>query len=317
MRFADHFDLVQDEGQSARERGHALEELARVTFSEIQGLVCIMTHAVDAHHSQEHDLVFRVEADCRALHFAAPVLPVECKNWADPVGASVVGSFAFKLSRFRVPFGVLLSKHGVTGDLATRLAAYGALHDASESARISVLSLDDLGRVQSGDELADAIVENAFSGMLANGQRPDARTSPSRAKGLDEARKRIRAILGPLRVDPETLGPSEGADLRAEFGALYELLDEAKAPAAGARWKLDRRSVKRLEVALARAVDELARYEVVWDPRLGLGAANGGGVRRVGDLDADREIVVRRARALTTTLEAVVEVLTALGAELR
>jgi len=51
-------------------------------------------------------------------------IPIECKDWREPVGAPEVTQFISKLSLFKCNTGILLSKEGIKEETVNELKRY-------------------------------------------------------------------------------------------------------------------------------------------------------------------------------------------------
>lgn len=110
------WDESQEANLDTDEQGRRLETVAEYLFSLLPGCVP-MINVVDPAFASQHDVVV-------ANHSTSPQFPaelfgsyfmVECKNWNKPIGSPDVGYFLFRLRQAKCKFGVMFSKHGITG----------------------------------------------------------------------------------------------------------------------------------------------------------------------------------------------------------
>lgn len=118
-------ELNKDRANSTKKaRGDALESLAEALFNAEEQVV--VTRKNFATEEEEIDLVLRNELDHAfwAAHHS-PLIIVECKNWAKPVGVEPLRVLESKLEDRRglVRIGVFISVSGFTKEFLTRLKA--------------------------------------------------------------------------------------------------------------------------------------------------------------------------------------------------
>ncbi len=139
-------------------KGASLEELAAQVFASAP--FCRVKHRNLTTASSEIDLVleFTPEGVPHPFHEAGRYVLVECKNWAEPVGAKHIRDYLAKLAAVRATLGILFSANGVTG----ADAGADALREIQrafdkDNASIAVVTKDDLARVLAGDSFLDVI----------------------------------------------------------------------------------------------------------------------------------------------------------------
>lgn len=82
------------------------------------------------------------------------LIPIECKNWKNPIGASEIRDFGGDMDNRKFQTGILISKSGITGDRKFRTDAQGELVNFfRKDAKILVLTLDDLKQISEGISL--------------------------------------------------------------------------------------------------------------------------------------------------------------------
>ncbi len=139
-------------------KGEALEELVSWVFGQIPGLRCVARNTFSEDGSQEIDISFWNDRVAGGLPSLADSLPVECKNWTGPVGAAEVAWFVWKLARGGAVEGVFIAAEGVTGNSERRSHAWAVLQWAKQLGfRIVMLSLDDLEKLQTSEQLVKLI----------------------------------------------------------------------------------------------------------------------------------------------------------------
>jgi len=87
-------------------------------------------------------------------------IPIECKNWKKPVGASEIRDFGTDIKNRKFKTGILISKAGITGDRKFRTDAYGELKEFfRDGIKIYVLSLRELEKIKKGENLLTLLRE--------------------------------------------------------------------------------------------------------------------------------------------------------------
>lgn len=82
------------------------------------------------------------------------LIPIECKNWKIPIGASEIRDFGADMVNRKFQTGILISKSGITGERKFRTDAQGELSNFfKQNAKILLLTLEDLNRVSEGISL--------------------------------------------------------------------------------------------------------------------------------------------------------------------
>jgi len=141
------------------EKGKVLEFLTEYLFSCIDGWKIVGRRKRTK--SSELDLIIE------NLNIGTPLLkdmglniPVECKNWETPVGASEIRDFGRDIQVRRFSYGILISKNGITGNSTDRKDAYNVLWDFfKDRVSIIVLSKDDFIEIKNGKNLVSILRE--------------------------------------------------------------------------------------------------------------------------------------------------------------
>ena len=120
--------------------------------------------------SEELDILFWNHQRCDYFKTASPEILVECKNWTSRVGSAEVDWFIGKMRRRALTHGILIARHGVTGEARDgRDGAIDILFDAlGEGLRPLVLALDDMCPLASPDDLVQLCIDKA---LLLMGKR--------------------------------------------------------------------------------------------------------------------------------------------------
>jgi hypothetical protein len=151
---------LRDPESPADRTGRGLESVVAAAIESIPGVSVHARNAKSVFENEEIDIVASNRAVDKGLPSLPPYFSVECKNWSRPVGSAELSWFATKLRRSGQTFGVLVAAKGVSGTNAARTAAHFEVAAAlAEGQRVVVLTLDELGWMRSGEELAWLLVE--------------------------------------------------------------------------------------------------------------------------------------------------------------
>jgi hypothetical protein len=138
-----------DSAHTMAARGRALEDLIVYVFELVPGIILTQRNRLNAFEAEEIDVAFWNEGDPAGLRMFDHILLVECKNWAARAGYPELALFNDKLRSRGRPLGIFVAAAGITGDPASRTAAYGVLNAALREGReiivITRREIEDLG----------------------------------------------------------------------------------------------------------------------------------------------------------------------------
>jgi len=131
----------------------SLENLAQYLFSSIEGLYAKPSQRAGPY---ELDGIITNISSHPFLRTLDTYIPIECKNWNEPIGSSEITQFIGKLSLFKCKFGILLSKKGLKENTVNELRK-----DASRRNEIYVLVFDekDINLLIEGKDLISLLIE--------------------------------------------------------------------------------------------------------------------------------------------------------------
>ena len=152
--------LDQDAGSF--EKGSSLEQLAVYLLECVKGWKVVERNK----RTKTSELDLLIENANQTEPFLRELgsdIPVECKNWKEPVGASEIRDFGHDLRKRRFVYGVLISNEGITGDEHRKTDAKGELWNffSKDGVSILVLSRGDLERIAEGMSLVSILREKA------------------------------------------------------------------------------------------------------------------------------------------------------------
>jgi hypothetical protein len=157
-----------DKDLVTKDRGDALEDLFCYLLCELPG-IAVRRNSRDPFQSKEIDIVVANAHEARWLKLYPNVFLVECKNWDDKVGSSVVGDFILKLKEQFVEAGILVAANGVTGDREDLRSAYHRIAMAQQDGRrVIVITMDQLKDVQSTDDFEE-LLRDSFLEIVGTG----------------------------------------------------------------------------------------------------------------------------------------------------
>ena len=132
--------LAQVDGATTNtDKGAALERLGRLLFETIPGIDFHNRNILDGARAHELDLAFWNQQPISDVFFLDPVLIVECKATATPVGSSQVGWFVRKLQDRGSSHGILVALNGITGGRDGSSCAHSEVLNALTRDGIKVL----------------------------------------------------------------------------------------------------------------------------------------------------------------------------------
>lgn len=164
----EYYKELLDELSNNDDTGKHLETLVKHLFSSITGSQLIDTRVLTK--SSELDLVFRILDSYHPLYeMFGQYLVVECKNWDKPVGSAVIRSFVGNLQSLSVRGGILITRHGITGDAScedekmydksyARLEIVKAYH--RHGITVTILDMSDLQSVKEGCNIVRILLAN-------------------------------------------------------------------------------------------------------------------------------------------------------------
>jgi hypothetical protein len=148
-----------DAAATADEKGEKLERLVRHLFEKIPGLYYHDKNILDANRAHELDVAFWNSQNRSEVFFLDPVVIVECKNTAHPVGSPEVGWFVRKLQDRGANYGVLVALSGITGAGDGTTGAHSEVLTALTRDRIKIVLItrEDILSLGSSDDLVQVI----------------------------------------------------------------------------------------------------------------------------------------------------------------
>jgi hypothetical protein len=159
-----------DKAPSNKARGDVLEKLAALVLGSIPGVEVTATNALDVHRSEEVDLALLNRQRRDGLDLFPPFILAECKNWKKPLDSQGVGAFARKLETRGMSLGILLTRHGITGDARTLTAAQQVISDELGKGReIVVVTEADLAGIKTSADVARLLLVRRSSLMITRG----------------------------------------------------------------------------------------------------------------------------------------------------
>jgi len=148
-------DRVEKASKSADNqiKRESMEKLAQYLFSSIEGLYVEPSKKAGPY---ELDGIITNISPHPFLKTLDNYVPIECKNWREPIGSPEITQFLGKLSLFQCRFGILLSKEGIKERTVNELRK-----DACRRSGIYVLVFDknDIKSIVNGKDLVSLLVD--------------------------------------------------------------------------------------------------------------------------------------------------------------
>lgn len=149
-------------------RGKLFEAVAEYMFKEVG--CSVRGNLINSLGAEQIDLAV---AHLGVLGPVPTFFLVECKYWESRVDSAAVGYFLNTCRSRQVRLGVIISKHGITGDPAEASRAHSLAFAASaQSVNLVVLKESDLVRVTSDADFVEMLLmawmEAAATGGVGN-----------------------------------------------------------------------------------------------------------------------------------------------------
>lgn len=141
-------------GQTTAEQGRALEDLICYVLGQVPGVTITHRNELNAFDTEEIDVAIWNDGAPDGFFFLPNIVLIECKNWSNRVGSAELNWFDAKLRNRGLPFGILVTTLGITGQAADVTAAHAIVAAAlREGRRLIVITADDLLAVGSTEAL--------------------------------------------------------------------------------------------------------------------------------------------------------------------
>ena len=130
-----------------------MESLAQYHFSSLEGFY---TEPSTRTGPYELDAIITNSSNHPFLRTLDTYIPIECKNWREPIGSPEITQFIGKLSLFKCNTGILVSREGIKEETVNELSK-----DAYRRKNIYVLVFDagDIRSVVEGKDLVSLLIE--------------------------------------------------------------------------------------------------------------------------------------------------------------
>lgn len=130
-----------------------LENLAQYLFSSVEGLYVQPSTRTSTY---ELDGIVTNTADHPFLKTLDTYIPIECKNWKEPIGSPEITQFIAKLSLYKCGIGVLFSKNGIKEETVNELRK-----DAYRRLNVYVLVFDekDIKSITKGMDIISLMID--------------------------------------------------------------------------------------------------------------------------------------------------------------
>lgn len=147
-------------GATTGEQGRALEDLICYVFAQVPGISITRRNELNAFQTEEIDVALWNDGHPDGFFFLPNIILVECKNWSDRVSSAELNWFDSKLRNRGLPFGVLVTPQGITGDAAGITAAHSIVAAAlREGRRLVVITSDELLTLTDSTQLVQLVKE--------------------------------------------------------------------------------------------------------------------------------------------------------------
>jgi len=145
-------------GHTTAEQGRALEDMICYVLGQVPGVAITHRNELNVFDTEEIDVAIWNDGAPDGFFFLPNIVLIECKNWSNRVGSGELNWFDAKLRNRGLPFGMLVTTLGITGQAADLTAAHAIIAAAlREGRRLIVISTDELLAVGSTEALVRLI----------------------------------------------------------------------------------------------------------------------------------------------------------------
>ena len=141
---------------AGNERGRALEQLLAEAFAEVPGVVVAHRNVVAGHGEAELDLLLTNDQAENGLPGFGRDILVESKSSGSPLDTSGVNHFVTQARDRNLPWSIIVSLKGITGDAEELRAAHLKIRDAIRDGHgVLVITEDELGAIRSPEHFVN------------------------------------------------------------------------------------------------------------------------------------------------------------------
>ncbi len=160
--------LISAEQGNNKQKGDALEEVAKISFCKVNGVRHIKTNVVNSAGSMEVDVVLFNAKPNDGFSFLSNILIFECKNWIAPVGSAELRVFRDKLRDLKVDTGILFAANGITGNADDKTAARDIIQRAktNDGIQILVFTREEIEGFRSAKDIIDLTADKFGNWVL-------------------------------------------------------------------------------------------------------------------------------------------------------
>ncbi len=200
---------------AGNERGKALEQLVSDMFAALPGVEVADRNVLAGSGEAELDILLaNAQREDGLPAFGRDVL-IECKSSDDPLGSAGVTHFLSQVSRRHVPWSIIVSLTGLTGDEHDARAAHHEIGRAAEAGtRVVLLVEHELAGIRSSEHLA-AVVEQKRRKLV--GKLRAVTLTEHEVRDLDPNRDGVRFIRGVAGIEQAVRAAREEA-----LGLVFE-----------------------------------------------------------------------------------------------
>lgn len=152
------FTDAGDNAPDTTTQGRALEDLICYVFEQVPGIAITRRNQMNVLDTEEVDVAFFNDRVDGGLPFLPDLILVEAKNWSGRVGSNEVSWFDTKVRNRGLPFGILVTTKGITGNTGDLAAAHHTVAMAlREQRRLIVITTDEIRTLTHSSELVALI----------------------------------------------------------------------------------------------------------------------------------------------------------------
>ena len=152
------------------DKGRALEDLICYIFQLVPGIHLTLRNTMNVFATEEIDVAFFNNAAPDGFSGLPDVILIEAKNWSNRLGSSEVVWFDYKVSSRGMPFGIIVTTLGITGNQNDLTAAQKIVADALKlGRRLIVITIAELQAIADTDELVKLVKQKILELVVRGG----------------------------------------------------------------------------------------------------------------------------------------------------
>jgi hypothetical protein len=152
------------------DKGRALEDLICYVFQLVPGIHLTLRNQMNVFLTEEVDVAFFNNGAMDGFIGLPDVILIEAKNWSARLGSEEVAWFDYKVASRGMPFGIIVTTLGITGDQLQLTRAHKIVSDALQKGRrLIVITVTELQALADTDQLVRLIKQKILELVVKAG----------------------------------------------------------------------------------------------------------------------------------------------------